>query len=111
MVDIDPTKYKMKENKRLSLPVASRPVYRAHLTDDELRKVAREKLSEALQVVDPTAQPELTRKLCAELMDRLDGKPSQVITQNIHNRLSFFDQRAVEILNAKPIKVIEHDSK
>jgi hypothetical protein len=111
MVEIDPTNYKMKENKRIKLPVASKSMYRPNLTDDDLRKLAREKLSEALQVVDPASQPELTRKLCAELMDRLDGKPSQVITQNIHNRLTFFDQRAVEILGAKPVKVIDHESK
>ncbi len=50
------------------------------LTDDELRKLAREKLSEALQVIDPRVQPEMTRKLCAELLDRLDGKPGQSVT-------------------------------
>jgi len=103
----DPTKYTMKGNKKtpaeLSRPM---PMYVPDLTDDELRKMAREKLSEALQMVNPLSHPELTRKLCAELMDRIDGKPAQVITQNINNRLTFFDARAVEQL--KP-KVIEHE--
>lgn len=50
------------------------------LTDDDLRKLAREKLSEALQAVNPVEQPELTRRLCAEVKDRLDGKPGQQVT-------------------------------
>ncbi len=51
-----------------------------NLTDDELRTLAREKLSQALQAIDPTSQPELTRKLCAEVKDRLDGKPMQAMS-------------------------------
>lgn len=50
------------------------------MDDAQLRKLAREKLSGALQAIDPLLQPELTRKLCAELMDRLDGKPAQAVT-------------------------------
>ncbi len=49
-----------------------------NLTDDELRTLAREKLSQALQAVDPVTQPELTRKIAAEVKDRLDGKPMQM---------------------------------
>lgn len=60
--------------------------YLPNLTDDELRKLAREKLSEALQAVSPSTQPELTRKLCAELMDRLDGKPGQSVTLDANIR-------------------------
>lgn len=106
----DPTKYKMKGNKEKPADQSRMmPVYVPNLTDDELRKMAREKLSEALQLVNPLAQPELTRKLCAELMDRIDGKPAQVITQNINNRLSFFDARAVEMLSPKAPKVIDHE--
>ena len=52
------------------------------LSDDALRTLAREKLSEALQAIDPREQPELTRKLCAEVKDRLDGKPGQQITMD-----------------------------
>ena len=58
----------------------------AGMSDDELRSLAREKLSEALQFIDPATQPELTRKLCAEVKDRLDGRPAQqmVIDQNLN---------------------------
>jgi hypothetical protein len=52
------------------------------MSDDDLRKLAREQLSKALQAVDAVSQPEMTRKLCAELMDRLDGKPGQAITMD-----------------------------
>lgn len=55
--------------------------YIANLSDDDLRVLAREKLSQALQAIDPASQPELTRKLCAEVKDRLDGKPVQAINQ------------------------------
>ena len=65
-------------------PVAVRE-FVPDLTDDELRKLAREKLSEALQAIDPQTQPELTRKLAAEVKDRLDGRPVQAVdvTQKI----------------------------
>ncbi len=52
------------------------------MDDAQLRKLAREKLSRALQAISPTDQPEMTRKLCAELMDRIDGKPTQAVTMN-----------------------------
>lgn len=52
------------------------------LTDDELRKLAIDKLSIALQAIDPVLQPEMTRKLAAEVKDRLDGKPGQQITMD-----------------------------
>lgn len=48
-----------------------------NLSDEQLRSLAREKLSEALQAINPLEQPEMTRKLCAEVKDRLDGKPAQ----------------------------------
>lgn len=51
------------------------------MTDDQLRKLAREKLSEALQAIDPVSQPAMTQKLCAEVKDRLDGKPMQMVHQ------------------------------
>lgn len=73
----------------------------ADLTDDQLRKLAREKLSQALQAIDPTNQPEMTRKLCAELMDRLDGKPAQMQTLDIHTKteivsISLTDQQILK---------------
>lgn len=51
------------------------------MNDDQLRKLAREKLSQALQAIDPVAQPGMTKALCAEVKDRLDGKPVQAINQ------------------------------
>ena len=57
------------------------------LTDDDLRKLSKTKLSIALQAIDPIKAPEQTRKLVAELLDRLDGKPAQAVTldANIRN--------------------------
>lgn len=49
------------------------------MDDDQLRKLSREKLSKALQAIDPIEQPAMTLKLCAEMKDRLDGKPGQAI--------------------------------
>lgn len=84
------------------------------LTDTELRKLAREKLSHALQAVSPTQQPELTRKLCAELMDRLDGKPAQAITMDatmrqitVNATIRFADQHMVIDNDTIPSKAIE----
>ncbi len=59
--------------------------FKPNLSDDDLRLLAREKLSEALQAIDPRQCPELTRKLCAEVKDRLDGRPVQAVdlTQKI----------------------------
>lgn len=54
--------------------------------DDELRKLSREKLSMALQAINPVTQPGMTKALCAELMDRLDGKPGQAITMDANVR-------------------------
>ena len=77
------------------------------LTDDELRKLAREKLSKALQAIDAVSQPEMTRKLCAELMDRLDGKPGQAITMDATVR-NITVNATVRFMN-QPV-VIEHDA-
>jgi hypothetical protein len=59
------------------------PLTIPNLSDNDLRSIAREKLSEALQKINPATQPELTRKLCAELMDRLVGKPQQTVKQSV----------------------------
>lgn len=58
------------------------------MDDDQLRKLAREKLSMALQAIDPVKQPELTKKLSAEVKDRLDGKPAQSITSTVHSTVA-----------------------
>lgn len=76
--ELHPANYEMKRNRQKpSEPHSEAKPLIPDMTNDELRKLAREKLSMALQAVDPLEQPEMTRKLCAELMDRLDGKPMQ----------------------------------
>ncbi len=67
-------------------PLAAVKAFVPDLTDDELRKLAREKLSEALQAIDAVEQPGMTLKLCAEVKDRLDGRPTQAMTvdQNLN---------------------------
>ena len=89
------------------------------MTDDQLRKLAREKLSGALQAVDAVLQPELTRKLCAELMDRLDGKPAQAMTLDatmrtisVNATISFADQHMVidgNTTGSNGAEAIEHN--
>ena len=83
------------------------------MTDDQLRKLAREQLSKALQAVDAVESPEMTRKLCAELMDRLDGKPGQAITMdanlnvvNVHASIEFVRSR-VAILENSPVDKVQ----
>lgn len=73
-----------------------------NLSDDELRLLAREKLSEALQAINPQEQPELTRKLVAEVKDRLDGKPGQQIT--VDQNLNVVTVNAqIQFVKAQPV--------
>jgi hypothetical protein len=73
-----------------------------NLTDDELRKLAIDKLSIALQAIDPVLQPEMTRKLAAEVKDRLDGKPGQQMT--IDQNLNVVTVNAqISFVKAQPI--------
>lgn len=77
----NPSNYVMKGNAKNALQAHTEvKAYIPDLDDTQLRKLAREQLSKALQTIDPIYQPEMTRKLCAELLDRLDGKPGQAIT-------------------------------
>lgn len=69
------------------------------LTDDELRTLAIKKLSIALQAIDPVLQPEMTRKLCAEVKDRLDGKPGQAV------ELTGRNGGAIEVVAASPVEI------
>ncbi len=89
-----------------------KPKFIRDLTDNELRKIAREKLSEAIQTVDAVEQPELTRRLCAELMDRLDGKPGQAITVDqtlrqivVNANIEFIPARSEKVLHGGVDKV------
>lgn len=89
-----------------------------NMSDDDLRKLARERLSEALQSVSAISQPEMTRKLCAELLDRLDGKPGQRIVVE-QNDLSVIERAnwlidngyaSEKLIQLMKSDVIEHDS-
>lgn len=71
-------------------------VFIPDLSDDELRTLAREKLSAALQHIDPLEHPEMTRKLCAEVKDRLDGKPTQAIKQTTDININVMQERQIE---------------
>ena len=89
----------------METPITEAKTFIPDLSDDDLRKLAREKLSEALQAIDPATQPELTRKLCAEVKDRLDGKPAQQVTVdqtlrtvNVIANISFIPARREEVL-------------
>ena len=42
--------------------------------------------NEALQAIDPKSQPAMTRALCAEVKDRIDGKPGQAVTLDANLR-------------------------
>ncbi len=47
------------------------------MSDDELRKLAREKLSAILQGMDHNTTPSLLLNVVREVMDRIEGKPMQ----------------------------------
>jgi len=101
MDDLDPANYTMKPPKSApQTPLAAPKAFIPDMSDDELRKLSREKLSEALQAVDAVTAPEMTRKLCAELMDRLDGKPAQIQTvdMSVRGALISFSTSDDEIL-------------
>lgn len=93
-------------------PVAKggQKIFIANLSDDELRSLAREKLSEALQAIDAVAQPELTRKLCAEVKDRLDGKPAQAVTLDATVRQVIVNA-TISFADVPQHMVIEHEGK
>ncbi len=55
------------------------------LTDDDLRKLAREGLSTLLQSIDAKTSPSLFLSVVRETMDRLEGKPTQRIEQKIEH--------------------------
>lgn len=55
------------------------------LTDDQLRQMAREKLSELLQAIDAKTAPSLLLSVAREVLDRLEGKPTQRIEQKVEH--------------------------
>lgn len=64
---------------------STRPVIRPNLTDDELRTMAREKLSELLQAIDANKHPSLLLSVLRETMDRIEGRPTQRIEQKVEH--------------------------
>lgn len=55
------------------------------LTDDELRTMAKEKLSALLQSIDAKKSPSLLLSVAREVLDRLEGKPTQRIEQKVEH--------------------------
>lgn len=58
---------------------------REGLTDDDLRTMAREKLSALLQSIDHKNAPGLLLSVVRETMDRIDGKATQRIEQKVEH--------------------------
>jgi len=79
----DPANYTMKGNSQVK-QVIDMPVTR-NLSDDDLRTMAREKLSSLLQSIDPRTAPSLLLSVAREVMDRIEGKPTQRIEQKIEH--------------------------
>ena len=112
----DPNNYQMKRNKeQRQTAVVSVKAFIPDMDDEQLRKLAREKLSEALQAIDPVAQPAMTRALCAEVKDRLDGKPSQAISMDATLRqitvtanIRFTDELPLQVVGNN--QVIDNES-
>lgn len=104
---LDPANYQMKQNPITVIKPVQEVSFIPDMDDAQLRKLAREKLSRALQGISPEDQPEMTRKLCAELMDRLDGKPGQAITMDakisvvtVNANVNFIPSAVDKIINA-----------
>lgn len=76
----DPFNYTMKRNP----PKAGQEVREivAGLSHDEIRQMAWEKLSEALQAVDARRYPDTAVRLSNAVLDRLDGKPVANVNLN-----------------------------
>lgn len=80
MDKLDPANYTMKPPRAApQMAQGEAKVFIEGLGDDELRKMAREKLSELLQAMDAKTSPSLLLSVAREIMDRLDGKPTQAV--------------------------------
>ncbi len=55
------------------------------MTDDELRAMAKDKLSALLQSIDAKQSPSLLLSVAREVLDRLEGKPTQRIEQKVEH--------------------------
>ncbi len=83
------------------------------MTDDDLRKLARERLSEVLQSVKGTSQPDLTIRAVNAVLDRLDGKPVanvkvdntfQMLVSNVKADDALLARVRRDLLAAQPIE-------
>lgn len=61
-------------------------VFIPDMTDDDLRKLARERLSEVLQCVKGSVQPDLAIRAVNAILDRLDGRPSQSVAMTVEDK-------------------------
>lgn len=108
----DPNNYTMKGNKQPKANHApSAFVFIPDMDDEQLRKLTREKLSKALQAIDPVDQPGMTLKLCSEMKDRLDGKPGQAITMDANLSVITVNANVQFIPVARDNLIIEHVDK
>lgn len=86
MSDIDPFEnFTPRQNQPKENAAQSQAETRPNLTDDELRAMAREKLSQLLQSIDAAKQPSLLLSVAREVMDRIEGKPTQRIEQKVEH--------------------------
>lgn len=85
-IDIDPLKnFTPRQNPPKLPPVDMAKIVKPGLTDEELRGMAREKLSELLQAIDARTAPSLLLSVAREVLDRLEGKPTQRIEQKVEH--------------------------
>lgn len=96
----------MLQQKQAALEARTEVSFIPDMDDAKLRKLTREKLSMALQAIDPLVHPEMTRKLCAEVMDRIDGKPGQAITMSANLNVVTVNAN-IEFIPAERDKVID----
>lgn len=84
----DPSNYTMKRNPMVrpqSQHIDPDSLFQKDMTDEDLKKLAKEKLSYLLQGVDAETSPSLLLSVCREIMDRIEGKPTQRIEQKVEH--------------------------
>jgi hypothetical protein len=100
-------------------PVGTQPsvvtvITQSNLSDDDLRELAREKLSALLQYLDPIRSPSLLLSVAREIMDRLEGRPTQRIIQDIRTTRNMpatdmtTEQLMLEVRKMQGVKLLEN---
>ncbi len=83
--DIDLTRLEqMSREELLGVVKRSNGIVEA-LNDDQLRAMAKDKLSALLQSIDAKSSPSLLLSVAREVLDRLEGKPTQRIEQKVEH--------------------------